>query len=213
MLASKGVEMGVDAAAQVAHAISTHKISMEMDFFTAVDDLQKDEDSGAGMMGTVEFNSACFYRYSLIDIDQLIANLGGNNELAIKTAEAFIRSSIAAIPTGKQTSMAAQNPPSFIMTVVKSKGQPWSLANAFAKPVSIGGYAEKDLIGESIHQITEYMGNMLEIYGSNGIDLIGKCTIGNYSTVKLPKAKEFRKIDDLISETRGAINDYIDDAS
>ena len=57
----------VDAACQVAHAISTHKVGVEFDFYTAVDDLQPEAETGAGMMGTVEFNSACFYRYANID--------------------------------------------------------------------------------------------------------------------------------------------------
>ena len=63
--------INVDAAAQVAHAISTNRANMEMDFFTAVDDLQTDGEMGAGMMGTIEFNSSCFYRYSLVDVNQL----------------------------------------------------------------------------------------------------------------------------------------------
>lgn len=67
----------IDAACQVAHAISTHKVGVEFDFYTAVDDLQPKEDTGAGMMGTVEFNSACYYRYANIDLRQLVDNLLG----------------------------------------------------------------------------------------------------------------------------------------
>ena len=62
--------MKVNAASQVAHAISTNRVEMEFDFYTAVDDLQQDA-TGAGMMGTVEFNSSCFYRYLNVDVAQL----------------------------------------------------------------------------------------------------------------------------------------------
>src|SRR5208337_3145378 len=64
-----------DGACQVAHPISTHKVDMEMDFYTAVDDLNPKEETGAGMMGVVGFNSACYYRYALVDRDQLARNL------------------------------------------------------------------------------------------------------------------------------------------
>ena len=127
----------VDAASQVAHAISTNKVEMEFDFYTAVDDLQADAETGAGMMGTVEFNSSCFYRYANIDVTQLQKNLDGDGELVVKTVEAFLRAAVVAIPTGKQNSMAAQNPPSFVLAVVRNSGL-WSLANAFVRPVASG---------------------------------------------------------------------------
>jgi CRISPR system Cascade subunit CasC len=75
-------DKNVDAASQVAHAISTNRVSTEFDFFTAVDDLQPGEETGAGMMGTIEFNSACFYRYANVDAAQLTENLGGDTDLA-----------------------------------------------------------------------------------------------------------------------------------
>lgn len=77
-------ELGVDAAAQVAHALSTHKVDREFDFYTAVDDLNPKEDTGAGMMGDVEFYSATLYRYAVVDLDKLVENLQGDKELALK---------------------------------------------------------------------------------------------------------------------------------
>src|SRR5690606_7995995 len=98
--------LNINAACQVAHALSTNRVAMEMDFFTAVDDLKDreadDSDAGAGMLGTVEFNSACFYRYANVDLCQLKENLGGDEQLARKTVEAFLRAAYHAIPTGKQ---------------------------------------------------------------------------------------------------------------
>ena len=83
-------ETNVDAACQVAHAISTHTVNMDIDFFTAVDDLLPSGETGAGMMGVTGFNSACFYRYACIDFGQLVANLNGDVTMAARTVEAFL---------------------------------------------------------------------------------------------------------------------------
>lgn len=156
----------IDAACQVAHALSTNKISMEFDFYTAVDDLQTQEETGAGMMGTVEFNSACFYRYANLDLDQLTSNLGGDADLAKTAVRAFLEAAVKAVPTGKQTSMAAQNPPSFVYAVVRDHGL-WSLANAFVDPVRPG--PEGSLVQKSIIALEEYWHRLAAAYGQDGI--------------------------------------------
>lgn len=167
----------IDASSQVAHAISTNKVSMEFDFYTAVDDLQPREETGAGMMGTVEFNSACFYRYSNIDLSQLVENLGGDEKLARKTVEAFIRASAMAIPTGKQNSFAAQNPPSFIMAVVREKGGPVNLANAFECPVRKG--KDDGLVIPSIQALDSYWKNFTDMYGEYGVKVKAASRLGD----------------------------------
>ncbi|VAW35186.1 CRISPR-associated protein, Cse4 family [hydrothermal vent metagenome] len=158
MLAEKPT-LNIDAACQVAHAISTHRINMEMDFYTAVEeikDLEEDADEGAGaaMMGFTNFNSACFYRYVRIDWRQLVSNLGGDKALAQRTVEGFLRAAIDAIPTGKQNSFAAQNPTSMAMAVVRKDGKSWNLANAFEMPVYASG--KSGLITPSIEALDSY---------------------------------------------------------
>ncbi len=162
-------EMRTDAAVQVAHAISTHRVDMDFDFFTAVDDLNPESETGAGMMGETGFNSACFYRYALIDRDQLIKNLKGDVGLADKVIRAFIEASVMAIPTGKQNSFAAQNPPDFGMIVVRKDGFPCSLANAFAQPVRVRPGTDEDLVGLSIEALCKLHPKIKEVYGSDGI--------------------------------------------
>lgn len=159
--------MNVDAACQVAHAISTHKVEMEMDYFTAVDDLLPGEDSGSDMIGTVEFNSSCFYRYSLIDITNLHKNLGLNNDLLKGVVTGFLEASIKAIPTGKQSSMAAQNPVGYARAIVKTDGSPWSLANAFQKPVYPG--RDETLEQRSIAALNDYYNRLIKIYGKDSV--------------------------------------------
>jgi len=173
MLADKP-ELNLDAACQVAHAISTHRVNMEMDFFTAVDDLQRQEETGAGMMGVTGFNSATFYRYANIHWEQLVANLRGDISLARRAVEGFLRASVVAVPTGKQNSFAAQNPPSFLLAVVRDDGMCWSLANAFEKPVVA---RESGLVGPSVKALDEYWGGLCQMYGRESLRVVAALSL------------------------------------
>jgi len=150
-----------DAACQVAHALSTHAVDLEMDFYTAVDDLSKSRDeTGAGMLGTQGFNSACFYRYALLDHAQLQKNLGGDAKAAGEAVEAFLRAFCLSIPNAKQNSHAAQNLPSLGLFIVRDGGVPVSLANAFALPIR-----RDDLITESVARLAHYYERLDDVYG------------------------------------------------
>lgn len=153
----------VDAAAQVAHALSTHAVDTEFDYFTAVDDLIPDEESGAGMLGTVEFNSACLYRYACVDSEQLLVNLDGDIELAKRAIEAFAKGFVTVMPTGKQNTFAAHNPPAAALLVVRKSGS-WNLANAFADPVRTG--RQGDLVGESCKRLADHWTDLVAMYGN-----------------------------------------------
>ena len=153
----------VEAACQVAHPISTHQVNPETDFFSAVDDLTQDQ-PGAGMLGVIGFNSACFYRYALLDFDALLKNLDGDTRAAQEATEAWMRAMVEAIPAAKQNSMAAQNPADFGLFVVREGGQPMSLANAFVTPINNG----PDLVGGSIECLDDYRARLLKVYGESG---------------------------------------------
>ncbi|MCF8305603.1 MAG: type I-E CRISPR-associated protein Cas7/Cse4/CasC [Ignavibacteriales bacterium] len=158
-------ERNVDGTCQVAHAISTNRVSMEFDFFTAVDDLQKDDTSGAGMMGTIGFNSSCFYRYSVIHTDRLLENLENDKEGMQAAVKAFIKASFTAMPTGKQNSFAAYNPPSFAVATVREDNMPWSLANAFEKPIKPDN--SHGLVASSVKALNNYWDSLSSIYKGN----------------------------------------------
>lgn len=160
-------ELGLDAACQVAHALSTHRVTMEMDFYTAVDDLKSDDTAGAGMMGFTGFDSACFYRYARIDWGQLVKNLNGDADLARRAVEGFLRALVAAVPSGKQNSFAANNPPSFLLAVVRQDGMGWSLANAFEKPVYARG--DSGLVAPSVAALDDYWGRLCQVYGKDSL--------------------------------------------
>jgi CRISPR system Cascade subunit CasC len=157
-------KLNLEAACQVAHALSTHRVSMEMDYFTAVDDVREaNEESGAGHINTLGFNSSCFYRYARIDWKQLLKNLNNDVELARRTVEGFLRAALVAVPSGKQNSTAPLNPPSFLLAVVRTDGMGWNLANAFEKPVV--ARRDSSLVTESIAALDAYWGKLEATYG------------------------------------------------
>lgn len=129
--------LNVDASAQVAHAISTHRVDNEFDYFTAVDDLAPEDTAGAGMIGTVEFNSATLYRYATIAVHELHRNLGDPDVTAKAVAE-FAGAFVTAMPTGKQNTFANRTLPDAVLVTLR-KDQPINLARAFEVPVKNRG--------------------------------------------------------------------------
>jgi len=159
MLASSPA-YNTEAAAQVAHAISVHKVTVEDDFFTAVDDLNAgEEDLGAGHMGETEFAAGLFYLYACIDRELLKDNLGGDRELADKALASLVECAATIAPTGKQNSFASRARASYILCE-KGDQQPRSLSVAFLKPVSGG-----DMLDTAIKRLNESMNNMDKVYG------------------------------------------------
>lgn len=125
----------VDAAVQVAHAISTHAVETEYDYFTAVDDAKpEDEDAGAGMIGVLEFNSSTLYRYATINLDQLLENLG-DVEVTGRAVETFVRSFVMSMPTGKQNTFANGTLPDAVLAQVRDR-RPVNLVGAFEDPIT-----------------------------------------------------------------------------
>ena len=142
-------ELNIDAACQVAHAISTHEVhTAEFDYFTAVDDFQRDDESGALMLGLVAYNSATYYRCARIDWCQLVENLGGDDDLARQTVGAFMRVFALVVPSGMKNSFVNQHAPDFLLAVARPDNDGQSLANAFEKPVRNernGGFVEPSI--------------------------------------------------------------------
>ena len=132
--------LNVDAAVQVAHAISTHTVHNEYDYFTAVDDLITEDESGAGHLGTVEFNSSTLYRYATVNARELYKKLG---ECTADAVKGFVEAFIKSMPTGKQNTFANRTVPDYIYITLRTD-QPINLCSAFEKPVSgkDGGYLE-----------------------------------------------------------------------
>jgi CRISPR system Cascade subunit CasC len=159
----KKLNTTVEAALQVAHAISTHEARPEVDYYVAADDIPG-EDAGAGYVDEAMFASACFYKYFSIHWETLLSNLkgygDGHEKLAAHTVGAFLRGAALVNPTGKQNSFAAHNLPDGML--VEIKNAPISYANAFAKPVNKD---ERDIISQSIAQLGQYIYDIDTGYG------------------------------------------------
>ncbi|ONI91976.1 type I-E CRISPR-associated protein Cas7/Cse4/CasC [Actinosynnema sp. ALI-1.44] len=179
--------LNVDAATQVAHALSTHAVDLEFDYYTAVDDEKpKDEDAGAGMIGTVEFNSATLYRYATINIRQLQQNLAD----ATATAEAvdlFLSAFSRSMPTGHQNTFAHRTLPSAVVVMLRTD-QPINLVSAFERPVLPG---HSGIIERSLTRLAEEAATVTELW-QNPADL----TVAAYLPIETGQ--------DKISEALGA---------
>jgi CRISPR system Cascade subunit CasC len=166
MLASSPA-YNTEAAAQVAHAISVHRVQVEDDFFTAVDDLNTgEEDVGAGHMGETEFGAAVYYLYICINRELLRENLGGDVDLASRTLAALMECAATIAPTGKQNSFASRAYASYAM-VEKGDQQPRSLSVAYLKPVD-----GTDMLTEAIAKLEKKREKMASVYGP--------CASGHY---------------------------------
>ena len=132
-MVAEATDLNVDACAQVAHALSVHAVETEFDYFTAVDDRAPEDNVGAGMIGTVEFNSSTLYRYATVNVDALAKALG--DSLAARRAiQAFVRAFVTSMPTGKQNTFANRTLPDAVVVMVRD-GQSVNLVGAFEDAV------------------------------------------------------------------------------
>jgi CRISPR system Cascade subunit CasC len=156
----------VQAAVQVAHAISTHRLEQESDYYTAVDDISGE--AGAGFIGDIEFNSATYYKYLSVHWEGLIDNLGGSGSrgVAARSLRALIEAAALVQPSGKQNTFAAHNLPDLVMVEVRERNLPVSYANAFVLPVRpFGG---QSLVDASATALASYVAATDSAYGLAG---------------------------------------------
>lgn len=128
-MVAQAAELNVEAACSFAHAISTHKVSSEVEFFTAIDDI--DPAPGSAHMGSLEFSSATYYRYISLNLGQLYDSLAGQS--MPEAIEAFTKALFVAVPDARQTTMSGASPWEFAKVLVR-KGQ--RLQVPFEKPIA-----------------------------------------------------------------------------
>lgn len=145
----------VEAASMFSHALSTHKADNEIDFFAAVDDLQPREEAGAGMTGTLEFNSATYYRFAALNLDMLAdaEHLGSMTaEERQSVVRTFLEATIKAMPAARRYTMNGNTMPVYVLGVFREKGHPIQLINAFENPVP---HTKKGFALESINRLND----------------------------------------------------------
>ncbi len=155
-MVAKAAEMNVEAAASFAHAISTHQVSNEVEFFTALDDRQ--EEPGSAHMGSLEFNSATYYRYISLDLGQLAQTMG--EEDLQKSIAAFTQALFVAVPNARQTTQSGASPWEFARVMVR-KGQ--RLQVPFEAPVKA---REDGYLQPSIEALKNYLDKKEKLAGS-----------------------------------------------
>ncbi|MGI9586733.1 type I-E CRISPR-associated protein Cas7/Cse4/CasC [Dietzia sp. Alg238-R159] len=186
----------VDAAAQVAHAIGTHTVVPEFDYFTAVDDKQSADNAGAGMIGTVEFNTATLYRYATVNVARLQENLG-NVEAVARGVEAFARSFITSMPTGKRNTFANKTLPSLVLATVRTD-QPINLAAAFEDAVPPTG-------GLTRRSVNALLDEADRVYSAFDARPAASYAITTIDAVDLDEAIQTVSLDDLITSLGGEV--------
>ena len=184
-MVAKAADMNVEAAASFAHAISTHKVSNEVEFFTALDDLQ--DEPGSAHMGSLEFNSATYYRYVSLDVGQLAQTLGPDD--LKKAVAAFAQALFVAVPNARQTTQSGASPWEFARVLVR-KGQ--RLQVPFEQPVKARG---EGYLQPSIEALKGYLDKKEKLSGS----LFGK--VAGYDWGE----DENFSIDDLIAALQSHI--------
>ena len=154
----------LEGAAMFSHALSTHRVSNELDFFAAVDDLQPDDEAGAAITGTLEFNAATYYRFAALNLDMLA---GASHLGALTLAERqevvrqFVQCTLTAMPGARQNSMHAATLPSHVLAVVREHGHPVQLVNAFEQPVWTRG----GLVEESVQRLEQAYAALKQAWG------------------------------------------------
>ena len=198
-MVADNTDLNIDAACQVAHAISTHAAENEYDFFTAVDDAKsrsEEEDAGAGMMGTVEFSSATMYRYATVNIDMLRHNLG-DGEAALRALEVFIRGFCLSMPTGKQNTFANRTVPEAVVVAVR-EDQPVSLAGAFEEAVPAD--AAHGYTARSVQALARHAATIEDSYGLEPLRSFVVALTDSNAVASLGERVSFKDLPELVRE-------------
>ncbi|MPY33893.1 type I-E CRISPR-associated protein Cas7/Cse4/CasC [Streptomyces adustus] len=207
-MVADSADFNVDAAVQVAHALSVHRVENESDYYTAVDDENTEEETGAGMIGTVDFNSATLYRYAALGVHQLAANLGEGlredeprTEPVRRAVEAFVHSFIASLPTGKINTFGHHTLPDAVVVKLRTT-RPISFVAAFEDPIrgDQGGH-----VREACDRLAAYIPDIERAYGHEESTLTWVLRVGP-NTLKLADlGTESDTLGDLVTAVGHAV--------
>ncbi|MFJ9716135.1 type I-E CRISPR-associated protein Cas7/Cse4/CasC [Streptomyces sp. NPDC101213] len=213
-MVADATDYSVDAAVQVAHAISVHRVENESDYYTAVDDRNTDEETGAGMIGTVDFNSATLYRYAALGVHQLAANLGQGlredeprTEPVRRAVEAFVHGFVASLPTGKINTFGHHTLPDAVVVKLRTT-RPISFVAAFEDPIrgDQGGHAR-----EACDRLAAYIPDIERAYGDAESTLTWVLRVGP-NTLKLTDVgAEVGALGDLVTAVGQAVAERLDE--
>jgi CRISPR system Cascade subunit CasC len=156
-MVAQAAELDVEAASSFSHAISTHKVANEVEFFTALDDYS--DEKGSAHMGSLEFNSATYYRYISLDLGQLYETLG-DGEYIPKAIEVFTKALYVAVPSARQTTQSGASPWEYAKVFVR-RGQRLQVPFETAVKAKDGGF-----LNPSIVELKDYLARKAKLSGS-----------------------------------------------
>ncbi|MFS4093168.1 type I-E CRISPR-associated protein Cas7/Cse4/CasC [Streptomyces sp. AF1A] len=206
-------DINVDASVQVAHAISVHRVDNESDYYTAVDDENTDAETGAGMIGTVDFNSATLYRYAAVGVHQLAANLGQGlrddeprTDPVRRAVEAFVHGFVASLPTGKINTFGHHTLPDAVIVKLRTT-RPVSFVAAFEDPVrgERGGY-----VREASERLAEYIPDIERAYGAEESTLTWVLRVGPNTQKLAGIGTEAQSIGELVTAVGQAVAERLE---
>ncbi|WP_333774698.1 type I-E CRISPR-associated protein Cas7/Cse4/CasC [Streptomyces sp. IBSBF 3136] len=212
-MVADAADINVDAAVQVAHALSVHRVENESDYYTAVDDENAEEETGAGMIGTVDFNSATLYRYAALGVHQLAANLGHGlreNEPGTdpvrRAVEAFVHGFIASLPTGKINTFGNHTLPDAVIVKLRTT-RPVSFVAAYEDPVrgETGGY-----VREACERLAEYIPDIERAYGDETSTLTWVLRVGPNTHKLAELGTESPTVHDLVTAVGQAVAERLE---
>ncbi|MBB1246870.1 type I-E CRISPR-associated protein Cas7/Cse4/CasC [Streptomyces durbertensis] len=213
-MVADAADINVDAAVQVAHAISVHRAENEADYYTAVDDKNEDAETGAGMIGTVDFNSATLYRYAALGVHQLAANLGQGlrddeprSEPVRRAVEAFVHGFVASLPTGKINTFGNHTLPDAVVLKLRTT-RPMSFVAAFEEPVTAdlsGGH-----LREACGRLADYAADMESKYGDAETTTTWVLRVGDNTAKLADIGEEAASLPELVAAVGRAVAERLD---
>ncbi|MFD6275048.1 type I-E CRISPR-associated protein Cas7/Cse4/CasC [Streptomyces sp. NPDC060209] len=213
-MVADSADINVDAAVQVAHAISVHRVENESDYYTAVDDHNNDAEPGAGMIGTVDFNSATLYRYAALGVHQLTDNLGqGLREdepvttPVRRAVEAFVHGFVASLPTGKINTFGHHTLPDAVIVKLRTT-RPVSFVAAFEEPVR--AEHQSGHVKEASARLAEYIPDIERAYGDEESTLTWVLRVGPNTEKLSGIGEEATNLTSLVSLVGQAVADHLD---
>ncbi|MBM9624590.1 type I-E CRISPR-associated protein Cas7/Cse4/CasC [Streptomyces zhihengii] len=212
-MVADAADINVDAAVQVAHAISVHRVENESDYYTAVDDRNTEEETGAGMIGTVDFNSATFYRYAAVGVHQLAENLGQGlrdgepaSSPVRRAVEAFVHGFVASLPTGKINTFGHHTFPDAVIVKLRTT-RPISFVAAFEDPIrgDQGGH-----VHEACDRLAEFVPEIERAYGDDGTTLTWVLRVGANTNRLADTGEEAGTLVDLVAAVGKAVAERLE---
>jgi CRISPR system Cascade subunit CasC len=194
--------LNTDATAQVAHSISTHKVDNEFDYYTAVDDCAPEDNAGAGMIGTIEYNSSTLYRYATVALHELHTQID-DPRVAAKVIQEFARAFITSMPTGKQNTFANRTLPDAVLVNIRTD-QPSNLVGAFEKPVKNQG---EGFVKGSCTSLVNYVEEVYDSFANSPAQsfVVGKGLADLGESVSLPELLNLLH-DEALSRLNAAVD-------